>query len=144
MPKMSPSQHEVKPVPYLSLPELPGRAAAGKRCHPVPVLYRAQGRDLAAIRLTLSVVAQLAEEGKSALNWRQQLAQDLGWAANLVLKFKREDMQLPMFLCCNLFQFIIKPYERQLYKQRLKSINVRAQHNTKQVKEWYINTSKHS
>jgi hypothetical protein len=82
-------------------------------------LYQAQEQDLAAIRLTLSVVVQLAEEGKAALNWRQQLAQGLGWAANLVLKLRREDMQLPMFPCCNLLQFKIKPYERELYKQGL-------------------------
>jgi len=96
---MSPSQHNVQPVPYLRpLPELPGRAAAGKRCHRVPVLYRAQERDLAAIRLTLSVVVQLVEEGKTALNWRQQLAQGSGWAANLVLKLKRKNMQLPVYV----------------------------------------------
>jgi len=136
---MSASQHKTKSVPYLwPLPELLGRAAAGKRCHRVPILYRAQERELAAIRLTLSVVVRLAEEGKTALNWRQQLAQDLGWAANPVLKLKRKDMQLPVFLCCKLFLFKIKPYEGQRYKQMTKSNNERIQYNTKQVQGQYI------
>jgi hypothetical protein len=105
-------------VPYLwPLPELPGLAAAGKRCRQVPILYRAQERDLAAIRLTLSVAVQLAEEGKTALNWRQQPAQGSDWAANLALKLKWQDMQLPVFLCCNLLWFKIRPYKGQLYKQ---------------------------
>jgi hypothetical protein len=103
---MSPSQRKVKSEPYLwPLPELLGWAAAGKRCRRVPILYRARERDLAAIQLTSSVVVQLAEEGKTALNWRQQPAQGSDWAANLALKLKWKDMQLPVFLCCNLFRF---------------------------------------
>jgi hypothetical protein len=88
---MSPGQPKVKPVPYpWPLPELQRRAAAGKRYHWVPTLCRSQERDLAAIRLILSVVVQQAEEGKTASNWNQQLAQHLGWATNLVLKLKRK------------------------------------------------------
>jgi hypothetical protein len=124
VPIMSASQHKIKSVPYLRpLPELLVRAAAGKRCHQVPILYRARERELAAIRLTWPVVAWLAEEGKTALNWRQRLARDLGWAVNLVLKLKRKDMQLTVSFWCNLFQFKIKPYEEKLYKQMIKSIN---------------------
>ena len=110
VPIMSPTQHKVKSVPYLwPLPELPGQAAAGKRCQWVPILYQVQERDSAAIRLTLSAAVQQAEGGKTALNWRQRLAQGSGWAANLVLKLEKEDIRLPMFLCCNLFHDSTSP-----------------------------------
>jgi hypothetical protein len=76
-------------VTYVSpRPELLGQAAAGKRYHQVPTLYRAQEKDSAAIRLISSVVVQLVEECTTASNWRQQLAPGSGWVANLVLKLK--------------------------------------------------------
>jgi hypothetical protein len=64
---------------------------------------------LAAIRLISAVVVQQAEEGKTALNWSQQLAQHLGWATSPVLKLKRKK--------CSYQYFYVLTYSMTALKQ---------------------------